>query len=57
MQPIRNAMPNSRKFLCLQMSFHEVNNKNLWSVFYKQSIVLGPQEWKIKKKKKTQKAA
>lgn len=39
------------------MSFHEVNNKNLWSVFYEQSIVLGPQEWKIKKKKKTQKAA
>ena len=39
------------------MSFHEVNNKNLWSVFYKQSIVLGPQEWKIKKKKKNPKSS
>lgn len=33
------------------MSFNKVNNKNLLSVFYKQSIVLGPQEWKIIKKR------
>lgn len=43
-------MQDLRKCLCFQKSSNKVNNKNLLSVSYKQSIVLGPQEWKIKKR-------